>query len=70
MVPENIRDCPWVTVKEVLALYPQRKLSWAYTQIRAVKDCTGRRFVNWRDWDEFGPSTPNYAETAHRNRHN
>ncbi len=46
---------PWVTVKAVLQLYPHRKLSWAYTQIRAVKDCTGRRWVNWRDWDEFGP---------------
>lgn len=55
MAPENIRDSPWVTVKEVLALFPHRKRAWAYQQLQTVKECTGRRFISWNAWDEFGP---------------
>lgn len=55
MEPDTVEKMLWVTVKEVLLLFPNRKKSWAYKELQGVRDCTGRSWVNWRDWNEFGP---------------
>lgn len=49
------KSVTWVTVQQVLTEYPNRKLSWAYSQLRLVRDCTGRKWVSVKDWEELGP---------------
>ena len=50
----EMRRTQIVLVADVLRFFPHRKKSWAYVQIRYLKDVSGRRFVTWGDWDSFG----------------
>jgi hypothetical protein len=40
---------PIITVEHVLTLFPHRKKSWAYQELRAVRDAVGKRFLTLDD---------------------
>jgi hypothetical protein len=42
----------YLTVVDVLKLYPTRKKSWAYKQLQAIRDATGRRDVLVKEFAE------------------
>lgn len=42
----------YLTVVDVLKLYPTRKKSWAYKQLQIIRDATGRRDVLVKEFAE------------------
>lgn len=49
----------YLTVLDVLKLYPTRKKSWAYKQLQLIRDATGRPQALVRDFAEHvGLSEP------------
>ena len=42
----------YLTVVDVLKIYPTRKKSWAYKQLQAVRDATGQRDATVKDFAE------------------